>query len=56
MHRPKPSKPHQLRDPAHIIAIRLHRHRTERITHVTRLQRLDRQPGLRRSATQTLRQ
>src|SRR6202042_3308729 len=32
--RPEPAKAHQLRDPARVVAVRLHRHCSERITHV----------------------
>jgi hypothetical protein len=42
MHRPEPAKPHQLRNPARIVAVRLHRHRLERLAHVPCLQQFDR--------------
>jgi putative ABC transport system substrate-binding protein len=36
VHRPKPAKPHQLRNPARVVAIGLDRHRLEGIAHVPR--------------------
>jgi hypothetical protein len=44
MYRPEPTQPHQLRNPASIVAVRLHWHRLERLAHVPRLQQFDRQP------------
>jgi len=44
MHRPEPTQPHQLRNAAGIVAVRLHRHRFERLAHMPRLQKLNRQP------------
>jgi hypothetical protein len=38
MYRPEPAQPHQLRDAAGIVAIRLDRHCLERLPHVPRLQ------------------
>src|SRR5450755_4104525 len=44
--RPEPAEPHQLRDLARVVAVRLRRHRLEGITHVPRLQKLDRKASL----------
>ena len=54
MHRPEPAKPHQLGNAARIVAVRLHRHRLEGITHVPRLQQLDRKTALSQRRKQPL--
>ena len=56
MHRPEPAQPHQLRDPARVVAVPLHRHRLERLTHVPRLQQLDRQTRFPHRRIKPLRQ
>src|SRR5437588_8690821 len=56
MYRPKPAEPHQLRDAAGIIAVRLHRHRLERIAHMPRLKQLNRKTRLLQRRKQPLRQ
>src|SRR5450631_3390355 len=54
--RPEPAEPHQLRDLARVVAVRLHRHRLEGITHVLRLQKLDRKASLLHGRIEPLRQ
>ena len=56
VHRPEPAEPHQLRDAARVIAVRLHRHRLERLPHVPCLQQFDRQPRFPRCRIKPLRQ
>ena len=56
MYRPEPAQPHQLRNPARIVAVRLHRHRLERVPHVPRLQQLHRQTRLLHRRIEPLRQ
>ena len=56
MHRTEPPKPHQLRNPARVIAVRLHRHRRQRRLHVPRLQQFDRKPHLPQRRIKPLRQ
>ena len=56
VHRPEPAQPHQLRQPARVIAVRFHRHRRQRCLHVPRLQKLHRQPALPQRPVQPLRQ
>jgi hypothetical protein len=56
MHRPEPAQPHQLRNPARIVAIRLHRHGLERLAHMPRLQQLHGKPGRLHRRKQPLRQ
>jgi len=53
---PEPAEPHQLRDLARVVAVRLHRHRLEGITHVPRLQKLDRKASLLHGRIEPLRQ
>ena len=55
VHRPEPAQPHQLRDPARVLAVRLHRHRLERRPHMPRLQQHGRQPGRVQRREQPLR-
>jgi hypothetical protein len=43
MHRPEPAEPHQLRDPARVVAVALHRPRLKCIMNVPGLQKLNRQ-------------
>ena len=56
VHRAEPAEPHQLRDPAGIVAVRLHRHRFEGIADVSRLQKLNRKARLPQRRVQPLRQ
>ncbi|MGY3540476.1 hypothetical protein ACVIIY_004696 [Bradyrhizobium sp. USDA 4515] len=56
VHRPEPAEPHQLRDPAGIVAVRLHRHRLEGFANVPRFQQLDRKPCVSQTRIQPLRQ
>ena len=56
VHRAEPTEPHQLRDPAGIVAVRLHQHRFEGIADVSRLQKLNRKARLPQSRVQPLRQ
>jgi hypothetical protein len=56
MHRSKPTKPHQLRYATGVIAIRLHRHRLECVTHMPRLQQLHRKTRLLHCRIEPLRQ
>ena len=51
-----PSQPHQLCDPAGILAVSLHRHRLERIADVSGLQQFYRKPSLAHRRIQPLRQ
>ena len=53
--RPEPDHP-QLREPSHILAIRLHRHGLERCPHVTGLQTLNSKPHFLEPLVQSLRQ
>src|SRR3981081_4000541 len=56
VHRTKPAQPHQLRNPARIVAIRLHWHRLQRLAHVPRLQQFDRPPRFSQRPKKPLRQ
>src|SRR5215471_5704429 len=49
VHRPKPAKPDQLRNPARVVAIGLDRHRLEGIAHVPRS--LKARPPARRTSS-----
>src|SRR6266446_4087454 len=53
---PEPAEPHQLRDLAGVVAVRLHRHRLEGIAHVACLQKLDRKASLLHGRIEPLRQ
>ncbi len=56
VHRPEPAQPHQLRDPAGVIAVRLHRHRFECVANMPRLQKLNRKTRLAQRCIEPLRQ
>src|SRR6188768_23890 len=56
VHWSKPSKTHQLRNATRVVAVSLHRHGLERVTHVTGLQQLHRKPRLPHARVQPLRQ
>jgi len=56
VHRLEPAEAHQLRDPARVLLVGLHRHRLERRTHVPGLQEFGGEAGVTQTGEQPLRQ